>query len=340
MAAGRPVGLADCSLIIATFRRPAEVLALLEALDTLPDPPAEVIVVDGSPDSETELALAAWARERQLPFELLYIDSPSGLTRQRNIGIDASSGDFVFFLDDDCRPLPGFFATIRRTFIQDAQHAVGGVQGAFVNASASRRLRLRMRLGLVPGRVPGRFYGNATSAPCLVRAVAGCRPVDILAGGAMTFRREVLLRHRFSYFFDGYSQGEDVDMSLRVGRHYGLVWCGEAQCQHLRASGGRPRAFEMGKMEVRNRYFIWKRHVSHPTVPDRLRFWLDIAFGAAYDLASLLRTWPAKPLAHAAGLLVGALGCVTSPPRFGEPPAAREYAFVLRPLRCALEPAH
>ncbi len=76
--------------------------------------------MDGSPGPETADAVESWAGENSLPFDLMFVDSPSGLTRQRNVGVDASAAEFVFFLDDDCIPEPGYFSAIRAAMRSDA----------------------------------------------------------------------------------------------------------------------------------------------------------------------------------------------------------------------------
>lgn len=155
----------------------------------------------------------------------------------------------------------------------------------------------------------------------------------VMPGCSMSFRRAALERHRFSHFFYGYSQGEDLEMSLRVGRDYLVLWCGDARVIHDHAPGGRPALMEQGRMEARNRFFIWKRYIVTPTALDRIRFWSDTAYSIGYDVIAFARrpTSPA-PLAHMLGCMRGALECIVSPPRYEEPRAAREFAFDIRPL--------
>src|SRR5947209_16850061 len=124
-AATQPGALDDCALIVPTYRRPREMVRLLDTLAGLPDFPGEVLVVGGSPDLEVEQTILAWAAKRSLPFELVWVKSPAGLTRQRNVGIDACSREFIFFLDDDCLPEPGYFRLIRQVFLGDTAGAVG-----------------------------------------------------------------------------------------------------------------------------------------------------------------------------------------------------------------------
>jgi hypothetical protein len=171
-------------------------------------------------------------------------------------------------------------------------------------------------------------YGACgTSTPKgLISRFKGVRRVDVLPGCAFAFRREVLDRHRFSSFFDGYSQGEDLEMSLRVGADWEVVCCGDAEVLHQPAAAGRPASFAKGRMEVRNRFFIWERHRPVTRAVDRLRFWSDIALLIIFDILHIFRRpWRASDLAHAAGLFRGACECVFAPPRHTEPAVRKEY---------------
>lgn len=329
--------LGDCTLIVATYKRPREIVALLDRLTELPDAPSQVVVVDGSPDSSAGEAALSWARERLRAFELVYVKSPAGLTRQRNVGLDASHGEFVYFLDDDCLPDPGYFRAIRQGFLDDSEGRVLAVCGSIVNHMArpiSARWRIRKALGIVPALESGRYYQSGTSVPHSFAApFTGARRVDFVPGGATAYRRSVFAKHRFSEFFQGYAQGEDLEMSLRVGKEGLLQWCGDAHVRHLSAPGGRPGQFQKGRMEIRNHFFIWRRHSPDARLADRWRFWLDVAYVFTYDLAGIvLRPQRGRKIAHAFGIARGALDCVFSPPRYREPPARREYDFHIRSL--------
>lgn len=336
--ASRRAGLEDCTLVIATYQRPEELLLLLDALVDYVDGPGEVVIVDGTPAHHVEEKVRAWTSRQQLPFDLIYVSSPAGLTRQRNVGIDISSKDFVFFLDDDCIPLGGYFAEIHRVFKEDTRGEIGAACGLAVNEMdrpVSLRWRLRLALRLVPRIEPGIYHPSGTSVPrSLIKPFSGVRRTDTLSGCAMAFRRKVLDRHRFSEFFYGYSQGEDLEMSLRVGRENTLVWCGDARVIHNHAPGGRPTSFRKGLMEVRNRHFIWSRHARELRFADRVRFWLDMAFLILMDLGWFVR----RPLhysvlSHAAGLTWGVIYCLIIPPKYEEPPAKLQYAVSLTTAR-------
>src|SRR6185312_2540319 len=126
-------GLTDCSLVVPTYERPGAITTLLDALLLLADTPADVVIVDGSRGRSTEGALKTWIGANTPRFDLSYVRSPAGLTLQRNVGVDASTGAFVFFLDDDCIPYPGYFQAIRDVFAHDTTNTVGAVAGAIAN---------------------------------------------------------------------------------------------------------------------------------------------------------------------------------------------------------------
>jgi GT2 family glycosyltransferase len=332
---------ADCTLIVPTYRRPQEMVALLQTLTKLADTPGEVVIVDGSPDESVAVAVKEWLARQSLSFDLVYVKSPPGLTRQRNVGLDASRGEIIYFLDDDCLPEPGYFGSMRQVFRDDHAHEIGAVRGFLTNGiqtPLTRLWQLRHKLGIVPRGEPGTYYPSGTSGSWnMVAPFKGVRPVSVLAGGAAAYRREVFLKHRFSEFFYGYAQGEDLEMSLRIGKDWKLVVCGDARVNHNHAEGGRPAGFPRGRMAVRNRYFIWKRHSPRAQAGDRLRFWADHLLIIAYYLTGFItHPWRGYFLAYAWGTLYGALECLIAPPRHEEPPVRREYNFKFEERRTAV----
>ena len=330
-------GLTDCSLVVPTYERPEAITTLLDALLGLADTPADVVVIDGSPGQRTDDALTAWVAANTPRFDLSYVRSPAGLTLQRNVGVDALRGAFVFFLDDDCIPHAGYFQAIRDVFERDTAGTVGAVAGAIVNnmgGALSWRWRMRFALGLAQRAEPGSYLQSGVSLPIThVPRFTGTRRVQVVPGGAVAYRRAVLDGQRFSLYFSGYAQGEDLEMSLRIGRTWTLLWCGDAHVSHNHAPQGRPDAARKGYMEARNRYFIRKRHAS-PSVADTIKFWLDFAYGIGVDTVE----WGAHPaspapLRHARGIARGLVSCLTRRPHHEEPPPRREYEIAFGDAR-------
>lgn len=327
--------LRDCSIIIPTYSRPKEVIALLEhiAANHASDLPGELVIVDGSPNDATERALKEWINNgASLRFTLKYVHSRPGLTRQKNVGIDISSGNYLFFLDDDTLPLPGYFREMRAIFACDEERKIGAIGGSIsneMNRPVSFRWRIRMALHLVPGTEPMRYDAAGISLPkALAKPFSGIREVDIVPGGASCFRREVFSTSRFSMFFDGYSNGEDVEMSLRVGKRFRLLWSGDAQLRHNHAPGGRPTSFSRGRMDVRNRLFIRRRFWPKPPLKASVRFWADVLLLMLLDLIVFCRRpYDTFLVRHAAGLAWASVEAMLAPPFFEEPPARREYVL-------------
>jgi GT2 family glycosyltransferase len=325
-----------CSLVVATRHRAGRVRDLLGKLAAFDGAPDEVVVVDGSDDDGTDRAVRDFARGRNLPYALTYVRSPAGLTRQRNVGVDVSAGEVLFFLDDDCIPQPGYFRALQEVLDTPENRNVGAVCGAIVNEMnrpLSWRWKIRIALGLVPKGEPGRYYPTATSLPrSLEVPFSGVRPIDVLPGGASAYRREVFTRHRFSEFFQGYAQGEDVEMSRRIARDFSLLECGDAHVVHDHAETGRPLGFERGRMTVRNRTFIWRRHNSEVRIADRIRYWGDHVFSVLYHTGFFL-THPIQlhNLTYAIGVTTGVLEYFFRRLRYAEPQPRTQYTIQLQP---------
>jgi GT2 family glycosyltransferase len=284
--------------------------------------------VDSSPEPDTENELSDISEKVEMPFDLVYIRSPKGLTLQRNIGIDISTKPLLYFLDDDARPLDDYFAKVREVFLKDSTiAAVGGCAANEMDKPIPRRWRIRRTLRLVPRTEPFIYNDAGTSAPTgLLKPFSGIRDVDIFPGYAFAIRRSVCDSMRFSGFFDGYSYGEDVEMALRIRQKARVVSCGDARVIHRVSPGGRPPAFEKGRMEVRNRYFIWRRYSQNASLLNKLRFHLDFFFLFLMDVAWFVaRPWRMHYLSHAFGVLSGTVSCALSTPKWTEEAPVPKY---------------
>jgi GT2 family glycosyltransferase len=322
--------LLDCSLVVATYKRPDDLRRLIEHLSELQEVPAEVIVVDSSPERDSENAVLEICQSRAISFELIYVRSPKGLTLQRNIGVDLCSKDFVFFLDDDALPMDGYFVEIRRVFAEDVRGEIGAVGACAVNEMDKplpRRWRIRRSFRLVPRTEPFIYNDAGTSAPSgLLKRFSGTRDVDLFPGYAFAVRRKIFDSMRFSGFFEGYSYGEDVEMALRIRRRWRVVCCGDSRVMHHPSPAGRPPAFAKGRMEVKNRYFIWKRYSQDASLLNAVRFHLDFLFLFVMDIAWFAaRPWKLHYLSHAIGVLSGVVSCAACPPVWDEPTSPMHY---------------
>lgn len=285
------------SLIICTYRRAKAVERLLAELQGQTHAPDEILVVDGSPDTQTEAVVEA--RQSPSPSPIVrYFRAPDehrGLARQRNFGIARAKGAIIAFLDDDTVPVPEYFERILACFERNTDAA--GVGGYIVEANWTRadrstrpglgsfcldgwirrddyRWRVRRLCGLAsplsPGWLPPSGHGRPVS---FLPPDGQDHHVEFVMGGASAWRRSVFQRHRFSPHFEGYGLYEDLDFCIRVAREHPLILCTAASLEHYHDSSSRPDAFRYGTMVVRNGWYVWRRRWPNPSGVDRFKWW-------------------------------------------------------------------
>lgn len=90
------------SVVIPTYRRPVQVQAAVRSALEQTWADLEVVVVSDGPDVETAAAMTGMGPR----VRYLELDRQSGPAEARNVGVRASRGEWVTFLDDDDLMLP------------------------------------------------------------------------------------------------------------------------------------------------------------------------------------------------------------------------------------------
>ncbi len=273
------------SIVTPTFLRPKEVKGLLENVSRQAILPDEIILVDGAPEEDNSTEREIRDCLNDYPFRIKYIRQTGGTAVQRNRGIDEAQGQFIAFVDDDVRLDKDFFKTVLGVMRDDEDGNVGGVVGyrsnEFFDASDSERWRWYKRLGLFTTYEPGRydFKSGYPINNSMQPSFSGTRPVDFMTTACAVWRREVLDEGlRFDTFFQDYGVLEDAHFSLRAGREWRLLQCGDAHCEELRSPHGRVSRRKIGYKSVANYYFVF-RDISGPlTLRHQYRFWRFQAF--------------------------------------------------------------
>lgn len=122
------------SVVIATIDRPAALAACLEGLDRLEGACVEVVVVVGPGGDATLEQLAQSAAVAAV------VASPvRNLSRSRNLGLAAASGDLIAFLDDDAVPTERWLADLLPHFDDPEVGAVGGIVFDYTGHSLQAR---------------------------------------------------------------------------------------------------------------------------------------------------------------------------------------------------------
>jgi len=209
----------NVDVVICTRNRARQLARLLLSLMRLAvptDASCKVIVVDNASTDRTQdvctLAL------RYLPMPVTVLDEPvKGVARCRNRAVEASSADYVAFLDDDVVVDPAWLGALCGCI---GRHRPEFVQGRIVNVFARRRFAPFMEalVGGPPGETPGFVEGPMVSANAVV-----ARRLFALCGGF----REELGPGRLGF-------GEDTEFTARLKQSgVCLYYCPEARVRHL-----------------------------------------------------------------------------------------------------------
>jgi glycosyltransferase involved in cell wall biosynthesis len=117
-----PLGM-KISLILATKGRVEEVGKFVRSVSDQGYGDLELIVVDQNEDDR----LGGILMQSKVPFPIIRLRSESGLSRARNVGIAAATGNIMAFPDDDCWYPEGLLA---RAVLEFRSHPlVGGLTG-------------------------------------------------------------------------------------------------------------------------------------------------------------------------------------------------------------------
>lgn len=275
--------------------RPQPLLQLLQSVQEQTIYPDEILIIDGSKNNETDIAL-----QENFFVNLSYFLVPPthrGLTKQRNYGIERVGNDIevVCFLDDDTVLENNYFEELLLTYhIHPEALGVGGyisnetecdwVGYDYQSKSDEyffdgwkrkdgKRFILRKKLGLdsdcFPGFSPLFSHGRSVS---FLPPSGKIYEVEQLMGGLSSFRREVFRKLQFSSYFEGYGLYEDTDFTLRVAKIGKLYVNTKAKLRHFHNPSGRPSQYQYGKMVVRNGWYVWRTRNPKPYFEAKMKW--------------------------------------------------------------------
>jgi GT2 family glycosyltransferase len=269
--------------------RPDSLLRLLNSIENQHKKPNEVIIVDGSKDLNTKLAL----KDMKYNFSMKYflVDGINrGLTKQRNYGVGKVNleMDCISFLDDDIVLEPSYFYEIEKAFLSnELAIGVGGIdlqENRYFkkesNTTYSKftfyeldgwvvkepfRYKVRKLFGLMtdlrPGIIPDYSHGRSGFPPS-----GRTYEVEHFMGGIATYKKELFNSINFSSYFEGYGLYEDFDFCVRALPYGKLFVNTNAQVWHYHEPSGRPNQYKYGKMVIRNGWYVWKKRYPKNTL--------------------------------------------------------------------------
>ena len=160
----------SASVVICSRGRPGLLLDAVRSVLSMDRLPRELIVVDQSDEPQPQLA----AGVSDTPVEVRYLWAPDrGLSRARNVGVDAARGDVIAFLDDDMLVDPHWLERL-------------------VDRLAAQGERCVLSGKVTPGQpeVPG-AWAPSTIVDEHARTYAGRMDADVLYAGNMALYRSV-----------------------------------------------------------------------------------------------------------------------------------------------------
>lgn len=325
------------TLIICTYMRPKSLWELLLSVNRQTLLPNEILIIDGSIDTETEVIL----RESNFKNLIYYkVDERQrGLTKQRNYGISLVSpvSGVVCFLDDDTILDVDYFKELIDTY-KRFPNALG-VGGYITNEvqwekavgfSRSKwfyydnwmrkeplRFQVRKYFGLAPDTppcfLPTFSHGRSVS---FLPSSGKIYPVEQFMGGVSSYRTSVFEIIQFSSYFEGYGLYEDADFCLRLVKHGALYVNTSAKLEHHHHPEGRPNKYKYGKMVVRNGWYIWRVKYPKPNFKAKLKWNLTaILLINLTFLGVLNHNKRSEALAEGSGRLVGWLSLLFNRPK-------------------------
>jgi GT2 family glycosyltransferase len=238
----------------------------LKSLEQQTRPPDELIVVDSS---ETT-SVRDFLNSAPVTFAIRYFHTAPGLTYQRNIGLEKSQGDLLFFFDDDVVLKENYLASVEKAFADDPSCMIGAIGGRILNLENVGRKSILYRLKRIYFNTlrfiflqsdfgNGKFrYSGMPTHPHLQKSSGY---IECLSGCCMAFRHQVFNIAQFDENLPGYGQMEDADISKQVlDAGYKIYYEASAVLEHKLSPQNRLRDRKLAEMMVVNYAYLFRKH--------------------------------------------------------------------------------
>jgi glycosyltransferase involved in cell wall biosynthesis len=242
--------------------------------------PREVIIVHGGENDEISKSIEEKIHPiLQSNFIILkYIKTMKSLVIQRNIGIDNADCDVIVFFDDDVILEVDYFYFLSELYQSKWDDCLGGIQGAIIENLGIKpwypREILRKIFFLTNQTGNGRLQPSAHPSFC--NNSKKIKKVDIFSGCMMSFRRDILLKHKFDENMQEYWMLDDVELSYRISRKYNLYQTPFAKLHHISSSPNYEGRKKIARMLVVNRLYLFRLYFSNSKINRLIFLWSTI----------------------------------------------------------------
>jgi GT2 family glycosyltransferase len=195
------------SVLVPTYRRPADLKRCLAALRAQTRAPDEVLVVARPEDEATQRRLAVEAKSANR-FVLRVVETGAGgQVAALNRGLDAASGEIVAITDDDAAPRVDWLERIAAAFSSDPRlGALGGRDWVHEKGRVLDGSRERVGQIARSGKITGNHH----------LGVGPARDVEMLKGANMVYRRAAITALRFDTRLRGAGAQVHNDMAFSM----------------------------------------------------------------------------------------------------------------------------
>ncbi|MFH1466083.1 MAG: glycosyltransferase family 2 protein [Pseudomonadota bacterium] len=290
------------SVVLPTRNRGEDLRLFLDSLVIQTVMPDELVVVDSGESVE---ALLREALEGS-GIDLIYARSAPGTSLQRNVGIDLSRGEILFFLDDDMVLEPDYIARTLEAFEVPMEPPVGGVMGSHIHFALDPPLKRRLShlLGL-PHTAPGdASLLYVTGGVRWLTEPSGIVPIPAAATGRVAYRRACLEQERFAEFLPGYTFAEDVELAFRIAKRWTIVHQPAARLDHRHSEAARVGYGDRIARVMFARWYFFANH-REKTPKNLLSFAIAHTAETAQLTAMVLRQRRDRPAPTARGVARG-----------------------------------
>ena len=191
------------SVIICTYNRADLLTDVLQTVcqQTLERSEYEVIVVDNNSTDETAAVSHSFAA--RYPNVRTCFEPQQGLSHARNRGWREARGEYVGYIDDDCKVPEGWLAVAKEIIEHVSPDVFGGPYFAFYNTPKPAWFKDEYgsyepysKATLIEGLPDALHGGNLFLRRELIRKVGGFNPELGMVGGKMAYGEETaLLQH-------------------------------------------------------------------------------------------------------------------------------------------------
>jgi glycosyltransferase involved in cell wall biosynthesis len=167
------------SVLIPSYRRPAELARCLAGLDRQSMPPDEILVVWQGDDTVTRETAEEFARTAAAPVRVLH-NLNVGIVPAENLALRHMTGDIALLVDDDAEPHPHWVEWHQRHYSDPLVGAVGGSMDNYRPDGTPFPRRAAMPVGKLTwfGRLIGNLHDQAEPwrrlPPLEIDHVVGC----------------------------------------------------------------------------------------------------------------------------------------------------------------------